>query len=86
MHDSNFLPYRTLICPSDVAGHVADIRRRMPMYVVRTNKMHAFFINDLIFNLCVVFLSCIRMNSLVDVRMYLYQTHPDIDQTTYTDA
>jgi len=31
MHDSNFLPYRTLICPSDVAGHVADTRRRMTM-------------------------------------------------------
>jgi len=30
--------------------------------------------------------SCIRMSSLVGVRMYVYQTHPDIDQTAYTDA
>ena len=33
-----------------------------------------------------LFLSCIRINSLVDVRMCLIQTHPDNDQTAYTDA
>jgi hypothetical protein len=60
-------------------------------YVLRTNKMHAFFINDLIQLYCLRHVSnnqvfILRKTCTCSFMVFMFDTHPDIDQTAYMDA
>jgi len=58
------------------------------LYVIRTNKMHAFFINDLIQLYCLRYVSKQpSVHPQEDLHMQFYGAfYVHIDRTAYTDA